>query len=162
MSQLTSSLSERPKKTLPSQPLINPRNFSQAHLAQDEQLNQCNVVYTLRSGKQVDNHLSMPSTLIQHNLIHASTSSSSISSKSDKSEKDKSSSQVHKPIAPFPNRPKNNSKQNAHMKKILEMFNQVKINVPLLDAIQQVASYAKFLNTYAPRREKLMYLRKSF
>ena len=35
------------------------------------------------------------------------------------------------------------------MKKILEMFNQVKINVPLLDAIQQVPSYANSLRTCA-------------
>ena len=31
------------------------------------------------------------------------------------------------------------------MKKILEMLNQVKLNVLLLDAIQQVPAYAKFL-----------------
>ena len=31
------------------------------------------------------------------------------------------------------------------MDKIIEIFNQVKINLSLLDAIQQVSSYAKFL-----------------
>ena len=31
MSQLASSLSERPKGTLPSQPLINPKNSNQAY-----------------------------------------------------------------------------------------------------------------------------------
>jgi len=51
MSQLASSLSERPKETLPSQTMTNPRNSNQAHLAQDEQLNQCNMVYIVRSGK---------------------------------------------------------------------------------------------------------------
>ena len=29
MSQLANSLSERPKGTLPSQPLVNPKNFNQ-------------------------------------------------------------------------------------------------------------------------------------
>ena len=33
------------------------------------------------------------------------------------------------------------------MDKIIEIFNQVKINVPLLDSIQQVPSYAKFMCT---------------
>ena len=60
MSQLANSLSERPKETLPSQPMTNPRNSSKAHLAKDEQLNQCNVVHTLSSRKQVDNRVLMP------------------------------------------------------------------------------------------------------
>ena len=31
------------------------------------------------------------------------------------------------------------------MKKMLELFKQVRINLPLLDAIKQVLTYAKFL-----------------
>ena len=54
MSQLASSLSERPKGTLPSQPLVNPKNFSQAYEVQDSQINQCNVIHTLSSKKKVD------------------------------------------------------------------------------------------------------------
>jgi len=72
----------------------------------------------------------MPSTPIQHNPTQAFTSSSSYSSKSDKYEKDKSTDQVHKPIVSFLNRLKSNNKWNAHMES-----NQVKINVPLLNAI---------------------------
>jgi len=94
--------------------------------------------------KKVDIQVSTPSNFIQHNHTQASTSSSPNPSKSDESETDKSTSQVHKPIVPFSNRLKNN-KQNPYMDKIIEIFNQVKINVPLLDAIQQVPSYAKFL-----------------
>ena len=82
----------------------------------------------------------MPSTSIQHNPIQMSTSSSSDSSNSNKSAEDKSTDQVHKSILPFSNRLKNNNKQAAKMDKILEMFNQVKINVSLLDAIQQFPS----------------------
>ena len=55
MSQLASSLSERPKGTLPSQPLVNPKNSNQAYEIKDPQINQCHVVHTLRSGKKVDN-----------------------------------------------------------------------------------------------------------
>ena len=49
---------ERQRGTLPSQPLPNPRNPRLANEAQDP--NQCNLVHTLRSGKQVDNQVSMP------------------------------------------------------------------------------------------------------
>jgi len=34
------------------------------------------------------------------------------------------------------------------------MFNQVKINVPLLDAIQQVSSYVKFLKDMCTKKRK--------
>ena len=37
MSQLANSQSERPKGTLPSQPLANSRNSNQVHLAGDQQ-----------------------------------------------------------------------------------------------------------------------------
>ena len=95
----------------------------------------------------------IPSNPIQHNHKQASTSSNHKPFKSDESEKNKSTSQVHQHIVPFPNRLKNN-KQNPHMDKIIEIFNQVKINLPLLDAIQHMLS---FLRTCAPRRERLMY-----
>ena len=53
---------------------------------------------------------------------------------SDNTKKDKSAENMHKPIAPYPNKLKN--KQSAQIDKVREIFNQVKINVPLLDAIQ--------------------------
>jgi len=40
------------------------------------------------------------------------------------------------------------------MDKVIEIFNQVKINVPLLDAIQQVPSYAKFLKDMFIKKRK--------
>ena len=39
MSQLASSLSERPKEILPSQLVTNPKNFSQAYMAEEDQMN---------------------------------------------------------------------------------------------------------------------------
>ena len=129
---------ERQKGTLPSQPLSNPRNPRQANEAQDP--NQCNLVHTLRSGKQVDNQVSMPQDPAQLSIPSSSTPSPQ---NSKETEVDKSAKQVHQPIAPFSNRLKSNN--NAHMEKQLEVFNQVRLNIPLLDAIQQVPSYAKFL-----------------
>ena len=111
-------------KRLPSQSLSNPRNFRQANETQDP--NQCNLVHTLRSKKQVDNRVSMP-----WNPTQASTSSPT---HLNFEQKDKSAEQVHKLIAPFLNKLRNNN--NAHMEKTREMFNQVKINLPLFHAIQ--------------------------
>jgi len=41
------------------------------------------------------------------------------------------------------------------MEKILEMFNQAKLNVPLLDAIQQVPTYIKFLKDMCTKKKKM-------
>ena len=121
MSQLATLQNERQKGTLPSQPIMNPKNSQQAHLTEDQSMNQCNTVHTLRSGNKVDNTVSTPSNPIQHNHTQPSTSSNPSPSESDKIETDKSTSQVHQPIVSFPNRLKNN-KQNSHMNKIIEIF----------------------------------------
>ena len=48
------------------------------------------------------------------------------------------------------------------MEKMLEMFNQVKLNVPLLDAIQQVPTYAKFLKDMCTKKRKTNVPKKVF
>ena len=48
------------------------------------------------------------------------------------------------------------------MKKMLEMFNQVKLNVPLLDAIQQVPAYAKFLKDMCTKKRETNVPKKVF
>ena len=42
-----------------------------------------------------------------------------------------------------------------HNSEIFETFKQVKINIPLLDAIKQVPSYAKFLKDLCTVKRKL-------
>ena len=161
MSQLANSLSERPNSTLPSQPLVNPKNSNQAYEVQDSQINQCNVVHTLRSGKKVDNQVYQLKNPIQIDPTPASTSASSSQSAPQTSDKDTTTDQVHKTVAPFPNRLRNNNK-NMHMEKILEMFNEVKLNVPLLDTIQQVPVYAKFFKDMCTKKIKMNVPKKVF
>ena len=74
---------------------------------------------------------------------------------------DNSDSQVHKPIVPFSNTLKN-SKHNPYMDKIIEIFNQININVPLLDAIQRVPSYTKFLKDMCTKKRKTNVPKKVF
>ncbi|XP_041000084.1 uncharacterized protein LOC121246130 [Juglans microcarpa x Juglans regia] len=51
---------------------------------------------------------------------------------------------------------------NKYHTEIHEMFKQVKINIPLLDAIQQVPSYAKFLKDLCTVKRKLNVKKKAF
>ena len=66
-------------------------------------------------------------------------------------EKDKTS---HVPPAPYPHRLRAPMKVNNHS-EIYELFKQVKVNIPLLDAIKKIPSYAKFLKDLCTVKIKL-------
>ena len=58
------------------------------------------------------------------------------------------------PPAPYPHRLSVPKKVNNHF-EIYELFKQVKLNIPLLDAIKQIPSYAKFLKDLCTVKRKL-------
>jgi hypothetical protein len=63
--------------------------------------------------------------------------------------------------APYPERlqaPRNGGK----LEDILEVFKQVQINIPFLDAIQQIPSYAKFLKDLVTVKRKTNVPKKVF
>ena len=66
-------------------------------------------------------------------------------------EKDKGS---HVPSAPYPHRLRAPKKVNNHS-EIYKLFKQVKLNIPLLDVIKQIPSYAKFLKDLCTVKRKL-------
>ena len=51
----------------------------------------------------------------------------------------------------FPNMLKS-KRHSPQVKKVLEIFKQVKINIPLLDVIDQIPSYAIFLKELCTKR----------
>ena len=62
--------------------------------------------------------------------------------------------QVPASIVPsFPQRLKKNQ-ENSKTSEFLELFEQVKINIPLLDAIKQVPAYSKFLKDLCTVKRK--------
>ncbi|WP_340057483.1 hypothetical protein, partial [Corynebacterium parakroppenstedtii] len=59
--------------------------------------------------------------------------------------------------APFPqclDTPSRFNKKAASMEAMMDVFKQVKINLPLLEAIKQVPSYAKFLKDLCTQKRK--------
>ena len=66
-------------------------------------------------------------------------------------EQDKAS---HIPPTPYPHRLRAPKKVNNHS-EIYELFKQVKLNIPLLDAVKQIQSYAKFLKDLCTVKRKL-------
>jgi hypothetical protein len=70
---------------------------------------------------------------------------------------DPSSDMPYVPRAPFPEWlkvPSHFGKQGEKIQAMMEMFKQVKINIPLLDAIQQVPAYTKFLKDLCTQKRK--------
>jgi len=65
------------------------------------------------------------------------------------------------PVLPFSYAMTKQRKVN-HNSKIFETFKQVRINIPLLDVIKQVPSYAKFLKDLYTMKRKLNVKKKAF
>ena len=65
------------------------------------------------------------------------------------------------PKAPFPQR-LGKPKHDLMNSEIYELFKQVKVNIPLLDAIKQVPSYAKFFKDLCTLKRRLNVKERAF
>ena len=151
---------QQEKGKLPSQTFQNPQGQNSVGVSgpSDGTLEHCKAVTTLRSGKVIDKTI-QPKELIQdlHNepVRDAEMFEKPHVPRADvidgEIEKDKAS---HVPPAPYPHRLRAPKKVNNHS-EIYELFKQVKLNIPFLDAIKQIPSYAKFLKDLCTVKRKL-------
>jgi hypothetical protein len=155
MGQLANTLNRREEGKLPSQPVVNPKGL---YMVNEETSHQhVQSITTLRSKKLVDNqvgdkkdeHTKVSETLRKDKgkQVINDTSSSA----------DPNSETPYVPRAPFPEwlkAPSHFGKQGEKIQAMMEVFKQVKINIPLLDAIQQVPAYAKFLKDICTHKRK--------
>ena len=148
------------KGKLPSQPIQNPQGQNSVRVSGPSEgtFEHCKVVTTLRSGKVIDK------TIKNKEPIQESqgepVGDDEVSDKpyvprtniiDGEPEQDKP---THIPPAPYPHRLRVPKKVNNHS-EICELFKQVKLNVPLLDAIKKIPSYAKFLKDLCTVKRKL-------
>lgn len=164
MGQIATALNKTEDGRLPSQPTINPKNTfevgsrSQAHETYHEQ---AKVVVTLRNGREVETRPEEPKKDARESDPNPKGSRVEKSSKEKEVNPPPSSSipavaSPYVPKAPFPtclNTPSPFDKKGATMDEMIEVFKQVKINIPLLDAIKQVR-YAKFLKDLCTQKRK--------
>jgi uncharacterized coiled-coil protein SlyX len=146
MGQMANTLNRREEGKLPSQPVINPKGLYMVNAT--SHLDQVQAITTLRSGKLVDNQVE------EKKDEHTEVSETLQRDKGKQVIEDTSSSAdpnletQYVPRAPFPERlkaPSHFRKQGEKIQDMMETFKQVKVNIPLLDAIKQVPAYAKFL-----------------
>jgi hypothetical protein len=140
MGQLVNHLRERDKGKLPSQAVNNPKACNIGNSSNQEHVQ---AIVTLRSGKRVDNQVVDPEA------DHAKEEEPK-DEEGDKQKEGDAEPSVVTPVvkeppralvpkAPYPKRlqaPRNGGK----LEDILEVFKQVQINIPFLDAIQQIPS----------------------
>ncbi|XP_026377048.1 uncharacterized protein LOC113271381 [Papaver somniferum] len=148
ISQLSNRLNDRENGTFPSQTTPNPKGVNQVNgLGSYNHNEHVKSVITLRSGKTLENSVEPPkdSSLAEKEAEVDQTSSKDLNGPENAkspSEED-IPERVYIPPAPFPQRLA--KKKPSTYVEILDIFKQVKINLPLLDAIKHVPAMAKFL-----------------
>ena len=141
---------QQEKGKLPSQTIQNPQGQNSVGVScpSDGTFEHCKAVTTLRSGKIIDKTI-QPKETIQ-DVQNEPLGDDEVSEKTHvpredvvdvEPEKDKAS---HVPPAPYPHRLRAPKKVN-NQSEIYELFKQVKLNIPLFDAIKKIPSYDKFL-----------------
>ena len=143
--QLATALNRREEGKLPSQPISNPvRSYkAESSTSPANFPEQAKVVMTLRSGRT----LNQPDLDQEHKITEPE--------KPSHAKGKEPIDQTSAPKVPFPKAldlPL--EKKNLKMNEMLELFKQVQINLPLLDAIKQVPSYAKFLKDLCTQKRK--------
>jgi len=115
-------------------------------------MDQAKSVITLRNGKVIEKLILEPCEKDDESI---SEGKEGVESEHCKEKMDSS------PALPFPHAMTKQRKVN-HNSKIFETFKQVRINIPLLDAIKQVPSYVKFLKDLCTVKRKLNGKKKAF
>lgn len=162
MGQIANSLNRREEGRLPSQPVKNPKGQYEVEHSQasDSYHEQAKAVITLRSGREVETRPEEDKVKEKSSPNKSKDSGDEKVPKRKKAIPPTSSSPVEPSYslkAPFPtclNSPPPFRKKDVNQENMLEVFKQVKINLPLLDAIKQIPSYAKFLKDLCTDKRK--------
>ena len=140
------------QEKFPSQTQPNPRGVHELSFSTEPapRMDEVKVVITLRSGKQVDQPVPIP---IEETKEENEVEPEHIIIKEDSMKKSMP--------PPFPQALKGKKKASNHT-EILEVLRQVKVNIPLLDMIKQVLTYAKFLKDLCTVKKGLNVDKKAF
>ena len=155
ISKLISALTMHEKWKLPSQPKPNPKSqqHPQMENSGNQNMSQVKSIITLCGGKVVAKYIVDP----------RETSKDSISENREKFFEPLAHEEItNSPhVTPFLQALIKPKKSN-HGLEIYKVFKQVKVNIPLLDVIKQVPSYAKFLKDMCTVKRKHKVQKRAF
>ncbi|TQE11390.1 hypothetical protein C1H46_002953 [Malus baccata] len=154
MGQIALQVSGRAPGTFPSQTEPNPRGGAD-----------CKAIRVLRSGKSFDNRdencvqnlrvASQPKTDSGNVEKSANSKDSEQSLNSSENGADIVEDRVYEPSMPYPERLKPKVK-DQQLTDFMKTLSKVQINLPLIDAIKNIPSYAKFLKDVCTKKKKLV------
>jgi hypothetical protein len=154
LAKFTSALSFQEKGKFSSQPQQNPKGQynSSASSFGSQHMDQVKSVITLRSGKVIEKPILEP---CEKEDEVVSEGKEGVGPEHCKEKTDSL------PTLPFSHVMTKQRKVN-HNSEIFETFKHVRINIPLLDAIKHVPSYAKFFKDLCTVKRKLNVKKKAF
>nr|CAN64097.1 hypothetical protein VITISV_044303 [Vitis vinifera] len=178
ISRLTNLNTVQEKGKFPYQPHQNPKGIHEVEAQEGEssKVREVKAVITLRSGKEVDHPTSKPKH--DEEMVVEKEKSEEIKGKrkrksTKKDDHDSSVDEESERIVikedmmkkhmspPFPQALHGKKKAN-NASEIFEVLRQVKVNIPLLDMIKQVSTYAKFLKDLCNINRGLNVKKKAF
>ncbi|KAM6568680.1 hypothetical protein CsatB_016665 [Cannabis sativa] len=151
LGQLANDLKNRPQGTLPSD-TENPRRDGKEH---------CKAV-TLRSGKIIESNVAAtgskePSSIQKEGEMKKKPATSAaeippvVTASSQHSAAEKP---LQKPPLPFPQRFKK-QQDDGQFRRFLDVLKQLHINIPLVEALEQMPTYVKFLKDILTKKRRL-------
>jgi hypothetical protein len=148
IAKLIFALSFQEKGKFPSQPQQNPKGQYNANASssRSQHVDQAKSIIILRSGKVFEKPILEPCEKDDKSI---SKGKEGVEYEHYKENTDSP------PTLPFPHVMTKQRKVN-HNFEIFETFKQVRINIPLFDAIKQVPSYAKFFKDLSTVKRKLI------
>ncbi|XP_048227256.1 uncharacterized protein LOC125369286 [Ricinus communis] len=141
--QISKMLSERPSGSLPNTTESNPREHCKA--------------ITLRSGKKLTGSSPLAdkgNIIMQDEPTKEGPDLEVVDNKRRKEDRQKSPVWEHQPPVPYPMRLRQD-KVDKHYSKFLDLFKQLKISLPFVEAILQMPKYAKLLKEILSNKRKL-------
>ena len=169
ITKLTSSMGsfQQEEGKLSSQPIQKPQGQNSVGVSSSSEgtFEHCKAVTTFRSGKVIEKTIQTKEPIQESQsepVRDDEVSDKPYVPRTDvidgEPEEDKA---THIPPAPYPHRLRTLKKVNNHY-EIYELFKQVKLNIPLLDAIKKIPSYAKFLKDLCTVKRKLGFNKEAF
>ena len=150
ITKINNLLEVQERGRFPSQTLPNPKGVHEIGSSSNSRLDEVKAIITLRSGKEIEQPVPM-------------TAEETCKEKEAELEKIiNSEDPVKKNMPPpFPQALRS-KKKIPNQAEIWEVLRQVKVNIPLLDMIKQVPTYAKFLKDLCTIKKGLGIEKKAF
>ena len=150
VTRITNLLEVQEKGRFPSQTLPNLKGVQEMGSSSNSRMDEVKAIITLRSGKEIEQPVPMTT---QETEKEKETEHKRIIIREDSMKKNMP--------PPFPQTLRG-KKKIPNQAKIWEVLRQVKVNIPLLDMIKQVPTYAKFLKDLCTVKRGLGIEKKAF